>query len=239
MIRAARRLSLTPAHVAFVHRQVEETPPLPDLHRATDREFAEWTRQVLASDPDPPGRLRLFVYGSLIWKPEVAHESEEPATLHGWHRSFCIRLSGFRGTPEEPGLMMALDRGGACRGMIFTLPAGDKAMQIHKLLRRELPFAPPGNLPGWLQARTGRGPVPTLAFIANRRSPRYAGRLSVETVADVLARACGYAGTGADYLLQTVSHLEARGIRDSLLWTLQDMVAARIDTAMRDQPRPR
>lgn len=212
---------------------MEETEPLPDLHRSTEAELCDWTARLLANDPDRGAPLRLFVYGSLIWKPEIAHEREEAALLHGWHRSFCLKLFGFRGTPEVPGLMMALDRGGACRGLIFTFAAGGKAAQIEKLLRRELPYAPPGNLPLWLRPRTPHGPVPALAFVANRHSPRYAGRQTEEVVADVLAHACGWGGTGAEYLMHTVSHLEARGIRDSRLWRLQAMVAARIEAAMR------
>lgn len=233
MARIARPLSLTPAHVAFIHRHVEETDHAPGLQRAGDVEFAEWTARVLAKDPDPGAPLRLFVYGSLIWKPEVAHETEEAALLHGWHRSFCLLLLGFRGTPECPGLMMAIDRGGACKGLVLTLSPGDKAAQVDKLMRRELPFSPPGNLPLWVRPRTQSGPVSALAFVANRRSPRYAGRRSMDRVADVLAEACGYGGTGAEYLMQTVSHLEARGIHDGLLWQLQAKVAARIEAAMR------
>jgi cation transport protein ChaC len=67
----------------------------------------------------------------------------------------------------------------------------------------------------------------------NRASPLYAGRQSLEAVADVLARACGHGGTGAEYLLNTVSHLEAKGIRDSNLWRLQRLVAERIEQRQR------
>ena len=227
-----RPLSLTPDHVAFIHRPVPEGDPTPGFRPQSDAEFADWTARMLASDPDPAGPLRLFAYGSLIWKPEVAHVAEEEAHLAGWHRSFCMRLPRFRGTPEFPGLMMALDRGGSCKGLIFTLPPGDKAAQMDKLLRRELPYVPASNLPLWLRPRTAQGPVPALGFVMSRASPLYTGRLSPEAVADVLARACGYGGTGAEYLLNTVAHLEARGIHDSLLWRLQALVAARIAAAM-------
>lgn len=224
-----RKLRLTADHVAFVHRDVPRGDPPPGLRPLTDREFADWAERVAAADPEPGSSLRLFVYGSLIWRPEVAHVAEEEAVLHGWHRSFCLTMPGFRGTPEFPGLMMAIDRGGSCRGLIFTLQAGDKRAQLDKLFRRELPFAPTGNLPRWVRPVTVRGPVSALVFVANRGSHRYRGRLGPEAVADVLARACGYGGTGAEYLLNTVRHLEERGIHDRLLWRLQRLVAERIE----------
>ena len=63
----------------------------------------------------------------------------------------------------------------------------------------------------------------------NRASPLYVGRLPLDDVADILAQACGHWGTGAEYLLNTVSHLEAKGIRDRNLWKLQRLVAEKID----------
>ena len=222
-------LRLTPAHVTRIHREVQDDGITPGFARHTDAEFADWVARSLAADPAPSGPLQLFVYGSLLWKPEVAHVTEAPALLRGWHRAFCIRLPRFRGTEDFPGLMMALDRGGACRGLALTLEPGDKAQQLDKLFRRELPYNPTANLPRWVHVETATGPVTALTFVMNRASPLYTGPLSPDVVADVLAQACGYGGTGAEYLLNTVAHLESRGIRDSLLWQLQDMVAARIE----------
>jgi cation transport protein ChaC len=222
-------LRLTAAHIARIHREVPETPGIPGFARHTDAEFAAWTARLLADDPEPDGALKLFVYGSLLWKPEVAHVAETPALLHGWHRAFCMRLPRFRGTEELPGLMMALDRGGACRGMVLTVEPGEKTQQMDKLFRREMPFSPTTNLPRWVPVQTAAGPVRALTFVMNRASTLYTGPLSAEAVADVLATACGYGGTGAEYLLNTVAQLEQRGIRDSLLWQLQAMVADRIE----------
>lgn len=227
--RRMRPLSLTPAHVARIHRPVEETPPGQGFRPITDDEVAARVAGFLAQDPAPGGPLRLFAYGSLLWKAEVAHVDEVPGLVHGWHRSFCMRLPRFRGTEEFPGLMMALDRGGACRGVLMTLEPGYKAAQLDKLFRRELPYVPASNAPRWLRVMTARGPVPALGFVMDRASPLYTGRQTVEAVADVLSRACGHGGTGAEYLMNTVEQLERRGIHDSLLWRLQRMVAARIE----------
>lgn len=228
-----RPLSLTRDHVAFIHREVPEDAILPGFRPYSDAEFAAMAARTLQADPAPAAPLRLFVYGSLIWKPEVAHEAEDEAILHGWHRSFCLSMPRYRGTPDFPGLMMALDRGGSCRGLILTLEAGDKAAQVEKLLRRELPLMPPGNLAAWVVPRMAKGAVPALAFVANRESPRYRSRLPEDEVAGILAWACGYGGSCAEYLLNTVSGLEARGIRDGLLYRLQALVADRIDALMK------
>ena len=135
----------------------------------------------------------------------------------------------FRGTPERPGLMMALDRGGQCRGVLYDLPKDNLEGQFGKLFRREFTYKPINNMPRWITVETAVGRTPALTFVMNRASPVYAGRLSLEAVADVLARSCGHWGTGAEYLLNTVSHLEAKGIRDSNLWQLQRLVAERIE----------
>jgi glutathione-specific gamma-glutamylcyclotransferase len=224
-----RPLRLTAAHVARIHRTMPDLGTISGIARASDADFAAWVGQVHRADPAPQAPLRLFAYGSLLWKPEVAHVAEAPALLRGWHRSFCMELVRFRGSPELPGRMMALDRGGACRGVLLTLEPGEKAEQMDKLIRREMPFAPASNAVRWVRAETAGGPVPALVFVMNRTSALYAGRTPLDRVADLLARACGHAGTGAEYLLRTTEALEARGIRDSMLWQLQSMVADRIE----------
>ena len=127
--------------------------------------------------------------------------------------------------------MMALDHGGQCRGVLFDLPLGDLERQFGKLFRREFTSKPANSMPRWIKVETNSGAVPALAFVMNRASPLYAGRLPLEEVAGVLARACGSWGSGAEYLLNTVTHLEERGIHDSNLWLLQRLVAERIERA--------
>jgi cation transport protein ChaC len=138
-------------------------------------------------------------------------------------------MTRFRGTIEQPGLMMALDRGGQCRGVVFKLPRRDLEGQFGRLFRREFRYKPVNSMPRWIKVTTESGSIPALAFVMNRASPLYAAGLSLESAADVLAKACGHLGSGAEYLLNTVTHLEARGIHDANLWRLQKLVAARIE----------
>ncbi len=222
-------MTLTRAHVDRVHRTVADTGPVPGVEQQTDADYAAWVDRIAASHPAPDGPLRLFAAGSLIWKPEIAHVAERPATLRGWHRAFCLRAHRFRGTPDIPGLMMAIDRGGTCRGVVFDLPEEPLAPQLDRLFRREFTVKPINSMPRWVSVDTGEGRVWALGFVMNRASPYYAGRLPPEEVARTLARACGHWGSGAEYLFNTVSHLDSRGIRDSGLWRLQKLVAAEID----------
>lgn len=224
-----RPMSLTPAHIARVHRVVEDAGPAPGVAQQTDADYADWVGRILEGHPDPSQPTRLFAYGSLIWKPEGDYTLDRPGVARGWHRAFCLRTHRFRGTPEVPGLMMALDRGGKCRGILYTLPEDDLEGQLHRLFRREFTVKPINSMPRWLVVQTDAGPVSALGFVMNRASPYYAGRLPPEEVAQVLARACGHWGTGAEYLMNTVQHLEAHGIRDSGLWRLQRLVAQAID----------
>lgn len=222
-------LSLTPAHVARVHRDLPDPGPNPHMALMDDADYAEFARNLLDKRDDPDGPIRLFAYGSLIWKPEIAHVGERQALARGWHRSFCLKISRFRGSPDQPGLMMALDRGGQCRGMLFELPREDPREQLDRILRRECTQKPTSNVPRWLRVETDQGPVQALGFVISRTSQNYAGRLDLAVVAEVLARACGHWGSGAEYLMNTVAGLEARGIRDSRLWRLQRLVAEAID----------
>jgi cation transport protein ChaC len=216
-----RRMALTAELVASAARLVEDAGPSPGAVYLTDAEYDVTVRDMLAQGP--PGDLWVFGYGSLLWKP--AFEYTELATVQGWHRSFCIKVARFRGTRELNGLMMALDRGGQCRGMVFRVPADRAEGVLHALFRRELVVNPPGTPPRWLTAETDDGRIRALAFVVNRRSQFYSGRLPLEEVADVLARAAGHWGTCAEYLHNTVAHLEDLGIHDSNLWRLQTLVA--------------
>lgn len=112
-----RASSLAPAHIARVHRAVPDTGPPRGVAQQTDADHADWVARTMATHPDPSRPTRLFAYGSLTWKPEGDDRLDRPAVARGWHRAFCIRMHRFRGTPEVPGLMMALDRGGQCRGV--------------------------------------------------------------------------------------------------------------------------
>ena len=222
-----RVLSLTPALVAQVQRDMPEMEPPAGYVPMADADFHAMSAQLLATRP-AEGELCVFAYGSLIWRPGCAIARQVPATLHGWHRQFCFRITRFRGSDEYPGLMMTLDRGGSCNGVIQCLPMENMAACFEQVLRREHLYKPSSHRAVWVKVRSGGRHLTALAFVINRQAPTYLRGLSLDQQAEMIAFACGQRGTNAEYLLNTVEHLEALGIHDRYLWRLQELVAAKI-----------
>ncbi|MGH6718470.1 MAG: gamma-glutamylcyclotransferase, partial [Alphaproteobacteria bacterium] len=154
---------------------------------------------------------------------------ERRARAVGWHRSFCFRVPRFRGTPERPGLMLALDRGGACVGMAQRLAGPTVRERLDLVLRREMSIRETPNQPRWIIVRDEDGAQhPAVAFAADRTSSLYCGRQPMPTTVDALADAIGHVGSCAEYLMRTVQRLDELGIHDAYLWRLQELVAHRI-----------
>ncbi|MCL5779320.1 gamma-glutamylcyclotransferase [Limibaculum sp. FT325] len=181
------------------------------------------------------GSLWLFVYGSLLWKPAFKHLERRRAVVHGWRRAFCLNIKNYRATPDTPGLMLALARGGSCIGAVFRLPDDDREAQILTLLQREIAYLE--DLPAlrWVNARSTEGTVQALAFYCAHAADADFVYLPEDEQARRLATAVGYVGSCAEYLYNTVVHFEEMGIRDSYLWRMQAMVAKEIDDAFADQ----
>ena len=221
-----RRLHLTEALVARVERQEPEYPAARGLPYIEEAAFARHAARLI--DEAGAGPIWTFAYGSLIWKPAFDAVEAMPCRLHGWRRSFCIHLESWRGTPQEPGLMLALTRGGSCRGMAYRLPDEGRAAAMEALLRREIGYEVDLASVRWLTVRGEAGPMRALVFYAAPLHPGLFVDLPLADQARRIARAAGHVGSCAAYLRNTVQHLEALGIRDRYLWTLQRMVADEI-----------
>lgn len=225
-------MRLTEAHVARLKREIPDPGPqlLEGFRPATDADYDTMVAQMLATAPAGP--FWLFGYGSLIWKPETEFTEKRVALARGWHRRFCLGWDyRYRGNPEQPGLMLALDRGGQCKGVAYRLPEQTLETELQKLIRREMSMVPSAFPPRWIDTVTPEGPIRALTFAMNRKSGRYVAGLSHDALADILAAACGFRGSMAEYLHATVMHLEELGIRDRNLWLLQELVAERIEAA--------
>ena len=194
----------------------------------TDAEYAAGVAELMRGAP-ATGDVWIFGFGSLIWNPGFQHVEERLATIHGWRRSFCIGwVRIYRGTPERPGIMLGLDRGGACRGVVFRLPPDAVRENLEIVFRREHPIRWETPHMRWVTARTHAGPVSALAVMMSTTHPAYLPGLPEEVVVEALATAAGERGSMAAYLRSTVEHLEARGIHDRYLWRMQDLVADRL-----------
>lgn len=222
-------MDLTAELVALVERTEPDPGPEPGTVEHTDADFEQMADTVLAEHD--PEHLWVFAYGSLIWNPEFEIEEQRRAVAHGWHRSFCLTLTRWRGTRELPALMLALDRGGTCVGMAYRLPGSDNHSQVVRLLQREIDANPPTNVPRWVKVMTAGGSIKALAFVALPNGSAYAGKHPLPEVASILSRAAGHWGSAAQYAFNTVNKLEEHGIRDRNLWRIQKLMAAEIRAA--------
>jgi len=160
----------------------------------------------------PRGDLWIFGYGSLMWNPDIPYVKWAPALIYGYHRALCIYSNRWRGTPENPGLVLGLERGGACRGIAFLVKAAEVTLALEELWAREMRRAVyrPRVVRAWLPNRE----TLVLTFIADPQHAGYAGKLSVKQTARMIATCRGDRGPNLEYLARTVAHLAELGVRD-------------------------
>lgn len=172
--------------------------------RLLQRTLAEWRN---GSDD-----LLLFAYGSLIWRPEFEYAQALPARVLGFHRVLRMSSRVNRGSPQQPGLVLALVSGGSCRGLVYRIPKPSVETVLERLWVREMPNGV--YEPRWLHCDTPAGRVRALAFTLSRQSPNWTGPLHEHELLHIFRHARGRYGTTLDYLLCTVQGLREHGIRD-------------------------
>ncbi len=165
----------------------------------------------------------VFGYGSLMWRPGFAHTETRRARVAGYRRALCVHSHVHRGTVDRPGLVLGLDRGGACVGMAFRVPATLHGEVMDYLRERELVT----NV--YLERHVtavldGGETVTAVAYVVDRSHGQYAGRLDVDRAVERVRGAAGVSGPNEEYVLNTEAHLRALGIRDRWL----EEVAARL-----------
>jgi glutathione-specific gamma-glutamylcyclotransferase len=172
--------------------------------------------------PDQP--LWVFGYGSLMWNPGFVNDKAEAVLLRGYHRRFCVFSHRYRGTPERPGLVLGLDRGGACWGMAFRVPPEALRAGLEYLWQREMVGAvyKPVLVPLRLQDGAAQG----LTFRVRRAHRQYCGSRCLDNAAQIIASSAGPVGTNREYLDRTIGHLRTLGIRDAALEDLAQRVEA-------------
>lgn len=188
-----------------------------------DAERTESLRAVLDAAPGG-GDVWVFGYGSLIWNPAFHFVEQRTARVHGYHRRFCLWSPLGRGTSENPGLMLGLEPGGACRGVIFRIAEKAVKTELDILWRREM-FTN-AYCPTWVSAWVHGKPTSAITFVVNRKTRRYTGRLSDDKAVRHIATASGPLGPCREYLFETVAHLAELGIRDRRLEAMAEKVRA-------------
>lgn len=182
------------------------------IRLTTPEERRRSRRELLARGARPGADVWVFAYGSLMWNPAFHHAEARPATVRGFHRRFCLQVGFFRGTRENPALLLGLERGGSCRGIAYRICAGAVEEELDIIWAREM--VGEGYLPIWVRVEAGGETLSAIAFAIDRKAPTYAGRLSDEATAQRIAVASGEFGHCADYLEDAAAHLEERGIHD-------------------------
>jgi cation transport protein ChaC len=180
---------------------------------------------TLPSVTTAKGDLWVFGYGSLMWRPGFDFEERVPARLVGEHRALCVYSFVHRGTPEKPGLVLGLDRGGACRGIAFRVAEKNRADTVAYLREREQVTSVYREVMRsvWLQD-DARKRVSALAYVVDRGHVQYAGRLSLAEQHRHVLQGHGQSGANRDYVTATVKAIEAEGFRDAPLHQLAVML---------------
>jgi cation transport protein ChaC len=175
--------------------------------------------------------LWVFAYGSLMWRPGFAFQERVQARLIGAHRALCIYSFFHRGTPERPGLVLGLDRGGTCRGIAYRVAARDRTSTIAYLREREQTNRVYRETMRaiWLQSDPQQT-VRALCYVVDRRHPQYAGKLTLAEQAHFIRQGHGKSGPNREYVLETVKELEALGYRESELHLLAERLKGTHDS---------
>jgi cation transport protein ChaC len=171
----------------------------------------------------------IFGYGSLMWNPNFTWDARHVATVRGYHRSFRVWSRINRGTPEKPGLVLTLDCGGSCRGLLYRIAADRVQEEMHGIWKREMTFG--SYRPKWLNCVVGEETIRALVFTVNRACSGYAGQIPMEVVVEAIASAAGRYGPAHDYLFKTLETLHAHGIRDMRVEQLAALVRQRMGAA--------
>lgn len=217
-----RERLLSGAHLAAIRASAT-----PDFPVRSDEELEASLEEALAPHP-PEDDLWVFGYGSLMWNPAFHHAEHRIGTVRGYHRRFCLWLSRGRGSPDCPGLMLALDRGGVCRGMAFRVRAREVRTELLLVWRREMLSG--AYLARWVDVATEAGPVRAVTFVVNQKHARYAGRLSETATAERIRLAAGELGSCLDYFDRTVEALHRFGIADAALERVGRAIGASPDS---------
>jgi cation transport protein ChaC len=187
--------------------------------------------QTMKERPADAADVWIFAYGSLMWNPMVEFDHRQIATLHDWHRTFCLRMDVGRGSPDMPGRMLALEPGGHTLGVALKLPRSTLYEELRVIWIREMVLG--SYRPTWAPVTLDDGTeAHAIAFVADRSGAQFETDSSIATVAPLINTASGKFGTNADYLFKLHAALEECGLQDPYI----DMLAGEIERLTRRGP---
>lgn len=215
-----RREDLTPEWVQERFARIKDGGQFEPL---TNEERESSLSRILAASP-PGEDVWLFGYGSLMWNPTVIFEEPREGIVYGYHRRYCFWIRSGRGSPEMPGLMLGLDRGGSCLGQAFRIKATHAKAELELVWRREMISGV--YQPRWVSLHSPKGNIRAITFVVDRSHNQYIQELPAKKAALHLAKAEGFLGSSRYYLEETIAHLEGLGFSDSYLNHLHRLVRA-------------
>ncbi len=188
----------------------------------SDRELLD-SRRSFIRDSHYGNNIWIFGYGSLIWNPSFNYDRRVAGRLFGYHRRFCLRTTITRGSPEKPGLVLGLDKGGSAQGVLFRIPASIAARECDLIWKREM--LSDAYKPSWVKVKSSDGQVrKALTFIIRRSHPNFAAPISDEESIKIIAEASGIVGPNSEYLFKTEAALDSEGITDGKLKRLSNLL---------------
>ena len=162
----------------------------------------------------------VFGYGSLIWRPGFSFLEQRQAHLPGAHRRLCVLSHVHRGTPERPGLVLGLDRGGSCHGVAFRVARGAWRETVDYLRAREQVTMVYREAVRPVRLDGSGEKVRALTYTVDHTHAQYAGALPIGEQLRLVRQGHGQSGPNVDYVRNTHAHLDELGIHDAPLAAL-------------------
>lgn len=212
--RGLTRESITEASFSALAEEAERI----GAFKALDPEIREANRRNMLAGVPPDEDVWIFAYGSLMWNPAFICEEQVTGRIYGFHRHFCLWSRIGRGSPENPGLILAIDFGGSCRGVAMRIAAENVVDETQIIWRREM--IADTYSPRWVQVHTEQGLIPAITFAVNRSHELYSGLLSLDEMARSIAQAEGRLGLCREYLADLVARLDELSIPDRAMHKL-------------------
>ncbi|MEO6608409.1 MAG: gamma-glutamylcyclotransferase [Aestuariivirga sp.] len=176
---------------------------------------------------DDAGDCRhVFAYGSLIWNPGFEFVERNMAKLTGYHRSLCVYSNHYRGTPERPGLVLGLDKGGSCRGVVYRVAEPEWGTVLAYVRKRELVSGVYREDVRDVRIEKSGAVVSALTYVVDRQHSQYAGKLAVDDIARFVAQGHGLSGASKDYVENTLMALKEMGLEEKKLQSVLNKISA-------------